>query len=325
MSSGEDTSSDEAVSQFMAFTGSSDATQAQSYLEMSGNDLQTAVSLFLEHQGGGGGGGMGSGIGGAASTGGMGGGAGMSTDPDGVRAPDQTRTMRLMDFDDDGPSAMARMGGNLMDHPLLGPHAAAMMQQMQMGGMGGMNMSAYGGMSSSGRSRGAFDHDVDDDDMDVDSQEAMGSTSFRDMVNRAAAEPAGADIAGTGTGSGTGENSGDDEVQVVGDSSASRAAVASRQARRLQEMFAPPTHLIHQGGGFQGARNVAKDTRRWLLVNLQSDEEFACHALNRDVWRDELCENLVREGFIFWQSVSATFTDVLNLEHVRWQILTDLG
>jgi len=50
---------------------------------------------------------------------------------------------------------------------------------------------------------------------------------------------------------------------------------------------------------------VAKDSRRWLLVNLQSDSDFACHALNRDVWRDELCENLVREGFIFWQSVSS--------------------
>ena len=71
-------------------------------------------------------------------------------------------------------------------------------------------------------------------------------------------------------------------------------------------MFAPPTHILHRGGGFQGARNVAKDARRWLLVNLQRDSDFACHALNRDVWRDELVENLIREGFIFWQSVSTT-------------------
>lgn len=47
---------------------------------------------------------------------------------------------------------------------------------------------------------------------------------------------------------------------------------------------------------------MAKDSRRWLLVNLQSDADFACHALNRDVWRNDLVENLVREGFIFWQS-----------------------
>ena len=53
-----------------------------------------------------------------------------------------------------------------------------------------------------------------------------------------------------------------------------------------------------------GAKNFAKDARRWLLVNIQSDDDFACHALNRDVWRDELVENLVREGFILWQAVS---------------------
>jgi hypothetical protein len=79
---------------------------------------------------------------------------------------------------------------------------------------------------------------------------------------------------------------------------------SSARARSLSSMFASPDHLTHRAGGFQGARNVAKDSRRWLLVNLQSDSDFACHALNRDVWRDELVENLVREGYIFWQSVS---------------------
>jgi len=76
----------------------------------------------------------------------------------------------------------------------------------------------------------------------------------------------------------------------------------SIRASSLSDMFAPPRHLIHSAGGFQGARNVAKDSRRWLLVNLQSDSNFSCHALNRDVWGDELVENLVRSGFVFWQS-----------------------
>ena len=72
----------------------------------------------------------------------------------------------------------------------------------------------------------------------------------------------------------------------------------------LSTMFAPPTHLMHRAGGFLGARNFAKDARRWLLVNIQSDADFACHALNRDIWGDELVESLVREGFILWQAVS---------------------
>jgi hypothetical protein len=69
-------------------------------------------------------------------------------------------------------------------------------------------------------------------------------------------------------------------------------------------MFAPPLHLVHRAGGFHGARNLAKDARRWLLANVQSEDDFACHALNRDVWGDELVENLVREGFVLWQAVS---------------------
>ena len=48
--------SDEQVSQFMSVTGSADPTQAASYLEMSGGNLETAVGLYMEHQGGGGGG-----------------------------------------------------------------------------------------------------------------------------------------------------------------------------------------------------------------------------------------------------------------------------
>ena len=45
---------DELVSQFIAFTGSSDTERANMYLEMSSGNLETAVGLFMEHQGGGG-------------------------------------------------------------------------------------------------------------------------------------------------------------------------------------------------------------------------------------------------------------------------------
>jgi len=85
------------------------------------------------------------------------------------------------------------------------------------------------------------------------------------------------------------------------------------QPPRLADMFAAPANLVHRIGGFQGARASAKDSRRWLLVNIQKDSEFASHALNRDVWRDELVENLIREGFIFWQAVRADSTSSVYL------------
>jgi hypothetical protein len=130
---------------------------------------------------------------------------------------------------------------------------------------------------------------AEDYEMDVN-QELTGF--LRDIINRAAA---------------TGDDEIEDNLSPQTQSNngfGNSGAAGSGRATRLSDIFATPFHLTHSAGGFQGAINVAKDSKRWLLVNLQSDSDFACHALNRDVWRDELCENLIREGFIFWQSVS---------------------
>ena len=98
-------------------------------------------------------------------------------------------------------------------------------------------------------------------------------------------------------------NDSDDDSHDLGGSTNVNSRT-NAQPPSLATMFSEPTHLMHRAGGFMGAKNFAKDARRWLLVNIQSEDDFACHALNRDVWRDELVENLVREGFILWQAVS---------------------
>jgi hypothetical protein len=214
---------DELVSQFLAFTGSADPSSATSYLEMSGGNLETAVSLFLEHQQGGGGGND----------------AAANSFADDIRAPDETRTMRLMD-----------------DHTL--HHQDPTFQLMN------AMMEEQFAQTAFGSSR--------------------RMTDVRAAVNAAAAAYDEKDDMDTDD---------DDEVQII------------QPPPNLTDMFAPPDHLLHKAGGFQGARTMAKDSKRWLLVNIQKDDEFACHALNRDVWRDELVENLIREGFIFWQQVSA--------------------
>lgn len=229
---------DELVSQFLAFTGSADPSSATSYLEMSGGNIEMAVSLFMEHQQGGGGG---------ANDDAMGLGAGGNFDD--IRAPDETRTMRLMD-------------DNMMHQdPSFQLMSAMMEEQFAQSAFGSQNVvqdvrAAVNAAAAShnpyfGEEKESGSMDTDDDDDD------------------------------------------DDEVQIVHPNPPS-----------LRDMFAAPDHLIHKAGGFQGARTVAKDSKRWLLVNIQRDDEFSCHALNRDVWRDELVENLIREGFIFWQQVS---------------------
>lgn len=69
------------------------------------------------------------------------------------------------------------------------------------------------------------------------------------------------------------------------------------------------------------ARNEAKKKNKWLLVNIQRDEEFLSHVLNRsddyplpdqstpplsssyyrDVWSDESIQELIQCNFVFWQ------------------------
>ena len=303
--------SDENITQFLAFTGSSDTDTARSYLEMSGGSVETAVGLWLEHNGGGGGGVgggdfgfMGSGSGGAAAATAAPAGGGSFHGADAVRAPDRTRTEALI-----GPA-----GGH-----------GAMAAAMAAGGMfapGAMSGAEAAMMSAFA----AASDDDDDDHMEyVGGGEGSGSGSrsgsvsaaafdAREAVNEAAAAAAAAAAGSSGGGGGNygNANDGGDSTSTsngggtVG-AAAAAAAAAGGRATSLADMFAPPTNLIYAGpGGFQGARQAARDSRRWLLVNIQSDSDFACHALNRDVWRDELVENLVRDGFIFWQAVDTT-------------------
>lgn len=49
------------------------------------------------------------------------------------------------------------------------------------------------------------------------------------------------------------------------------------------------------------ARDEGKDSKKWILVNLQDMSDFNCQALNRDIWKDAAVRSLVQENFIFLQ------------------------
>ncbi|CAM9563536.1 unnamed protein product [Phaeothamnion confervicola] len=65
-------------------------------------------------------------------------------------------------------------------------------------------------------------------------------------------------------------------------------------------MYAPPLSLMFQGT-FAAAREQGKLESKWVLVNLQDDAEFASHQLNRDTWKDETLQEVVRSMCVFWQ------------------------
>ncbi|CAM9179295.1 unnamed protein product [Ascophyllum nodosum] len=79
-------------------------------------------------------------------------------------------------------------------------------------------------------------------------------------------------------------------------------ATADKQ-KKLANMFSPPNKIMFMGD-FQAARQAAKLQKKCLLVNVQSDGEFDCHRLNRDVWKDETVENIIECKCIFWQQPS---------------------
>lgn len=265
---------DELVSQFIAFTGSSDTERANMYLEMSSGNLETAVGLFMEHQGGGGNASSSS-LGSAGFS--ANGGDGTNIGGDTVRAPDATQTMRLMD-DHVGP----RGGIGMMGHPFV-PMMNPMIQQQ---------------LATSAFARDFVNNAEADDDNMNDGDDNDSNNSYDD-----------ADI-------GEGNANSTERRNNRNRSNENTTNSSSVRATGLADMFAPPRHLLCQES-FEGARTMAKDGKRWLLVNLQRDNEFSCHALNRDVWRDELVENLIGDGFIFWQEMDTSQEGAVYAERYK--------
>lgn len=85
-----------------------------------------------------------------------------------------------------------------------------------------------------------------------------------------------------------------------GAASAHAAPAAASGPNALSAMFKPPEGLLYHGD-FDAAKTHAADKGCWLLVNVQTADEFASHRLNRDTWGNDLVQDMVRESFVLWQ------------------------
>jgi len=82
-------------------------------------------------------------------------------------------------------------------------------------------------------------------------------------------------------------------------------SLARADEANVDWMFPPPRHISFPGT-FKDARELAKQDKKWLLVNIQFHEEFASHMLNRDTWANEMVETILRTSFVFWQRGSTS-------------------
>lgn len=73
----------------------------------------------------------------------------------------------------------------------------------------------------------------------------------------------------------------------------------------LASLFEPPRSILFNGS-FEEAKSKAVGQSQWLLVNVQSADEFASHQLNRDTWRHDAVQSLVSSNFVFYQVYNAT-------------------
>lgn len=74
----------------------------------------------------------------------------------------------------------------------------------------------------------------------------------------------------------------------------------ANRKRTLQELFRPPLELMFRGS-LDSARETGQTKNKWLLVNIQNGQEFACQIMNRDVWSNQTVKDILKEHFIFWQ------------------------
>lgn len=73
----------------------------------------------------------------------------------------------------------------------------------------------------------------------------------------------------------------------------------------LAKMYAPPFDIMFNGT-FEELRALAKERDKWVLINIQKDEEFSAHVLNRDVWSNDSVKEVIKYGFIFWQKMDTS-------------------
>ena len=82
-------------------------------------------------------------------------------------------------------------------------------------------------------------------------------------------------------------------------------------------LYRPPDDL-NTPGTFQDAMKKAKDSRKWLLVNIQSSDEFGSLVLNRDIWSHETVKQIIFSSFVFFQrdrlsTQGSTFANNYNI------------
>lgn len=73
------------------------------------------------------------------------------------------------------------------------------------------------------------------------------------------------------------------------------AGTAAGAGGGMELLFPPPAELMFQGN-FDALRSACQEQQKYCLVNIQKQDEFASHALNRDTWKHDAVKMVVKSS-----------------------------
>ncbi len=90
-------------------------------------------------------------------------------------------------------------------------------------------------------------------------------------------------------------------VNAGGASTSSAPGIAPVDAH-WADQFEPPRALLFDDGDCEDAAMAARESKKWLVVNIQSPSSFDSHRLNRDVWKDDAMQAMLPVSFVLYQT-----------------------
>ena len=257
---------DELVSTFLAVTGIEDESTAKQYLEITNNDLEYAVTLYMESNP-------------PANASGQ----------NASHGDDEELAQRLQQeaYGNEG-SDVREADTNIHRHETLvdsfgggftpSPHISRPGDIFGAGRVGVFNQRYDGEGDEFHFDRFEELPDDDDDEEEDDDDEVMVLDNDGEVVENDRERPR----------SRRRMNRND------------RMSELTSTQRRLANLFKPPFDIMSKID-LDAAKTEGRRLKKWILINIQDSSEFTCQVLNRDFWSQLKIKNVVRDHFIFLQ------------------------
>lgn len=282
---------DDNIATFLAFTATEDTSVAKQFLELSGDNVEYAVQLFME--------------------------SGPSANS--VNDADLAQRLQREAYQD---TNVREADANVHRHETLQDSFGGFPDPMA-------SVNAIFGRGRTGVFNQRFeeldddeddveeypdDDDYDNEEIDYDDEQTdqnHDSDGIEEIGYRSASNPIVVDIDLDS------DNNGNDSHDLPGRPFGSHntpVGILSRRARRREEhlselsltqrrladLFKPPFDIMSRLS-LDDAKVKGRREEKWILVNIQDNSEFQCQVLNRDFWSSAEIKKTVIESFVFLQ------------------------